>query len=281
MADIETEIVDGCGIITINRPEANNAAGGDFFPGILAAVREFEADPAVRAVITASVGGAWCAGADHQILRFGPDGDDADTSFWDGLMHGQDHLLGGSPARRGFDELGVGTWVEAFFACQKPFIAAIGGAAAGGGLGFALLHDYRVASTEAVFKGAFIGIGVGPDLGTSYFLPRVVGPSRAADMLLRNRRVGAEEALEWNLVDQVVPAGQALEGALVVGREIAALPPLAVRATVRALRASWANDLRRQLALEWDNQRAAFRTEDAAAALAAFRSRDKVTYVGR
>ncbi|WP_110206115.1 enoyl-CoA hydratase/isomerase family protein [Nocardioides daejeonensis] len=280
MADIETSKVDGCGVITINRPEANNAAGGDFFPGILQAVREFETDPSVHAIITTSSQGAWCAGADHSILEFGPAGD-ADRSFWDGLMHGRDELLSGSVARRAFDELGVGTWVVEFLRCQKPLIAAIEGAAAGGGLGFALLHDYRIASPRALFKSAFIGIGVGPDLGTSYFLSRVVGPGRAAEILLRNRRVTAEQAHEWGLVDDLVGEGAALEAALAMGRDIAVLPPLAVRATVRALRKSMDNSLLDQLALEWDTQRAAFRTQDAAAALQAFRTRGTASYVGR
>src|SRR5699024_7532477 len=139
----------------------------------------------------------------------------------------------------------------------------------------------RIGSANAFFLSAFIAIGVGPDLGTSYFLPRIIGPSRAADMMLRNRRVEAEEALKWGLLDELVPAGEAVEAALAMARQIATFPPLAVRATVRSLRASQVNDLHQQLALEWDNQRAMFRTEDAAAALAAFRTRSQASYTGR
>ena len=285
MGDLRVEVGDGVAVLTIDRPKANNAISGSLLRELLTAVAECDADDRVRAIVTTanlSDGAtAWCAGVDFSVLdTLGP-GANADDMFFDGLLEGDYAFLGISAAARRFASLGPGHWVLAWRQYETPLIAAINGAAAGGGLGLALLHDYRVAGESARFKAAFATLGVTPDMGVTWLLPRLIGPAAAADMLLRDRPLDAAQARAVGLAHTVVPDGEVLSAAVEIAAEIAALPPLGVRATVRALRAAPDHTLTEQLALEWHLQRAAFASHDSRAALAAFRTKTETTYEGK
>lgn len=285
MGDLRVEVGDGIAVLTIDRPKANNAISGSLLRELLTTVAECDADDRVRAIVTtanvADGATAWCAGVDFGVLdALGP-GANADDMFFDGLLEGDYAFLGISARARPFATLGPGHWVLAWRQYDTPLVAAINGAAAGGGLGLALLHDYRVAGESARFKAAFATLGVAPDMGVTWLLPRLVGPAAATEMLLRDRLLDAAEARSVGLVHAVVPDGEVVNAAVEIAAGIAALPPLGVRAAVRALRAAPDQTLTQQLSLEWQLQRAAFASPDSAAALAAFKAKTETTYEGK
>jgi enoyl-CoA hydratase/carnithine racemase len=257
----------------------HNAVGGTLLRDLLEAVEELDRDDGVRVVVTAAEGPIWCASADFEDLDRHL-GRPADDILFDDDFAGAKGLAPQSAQGRRFDQLGIGHWVLRFRRFGKPLVAALTGSVAGGGLSISLLHDFRIASTEARFRAAFLSMAVGPEMGLSYFLPRIVGVPVATDLLLRDRKLAAAEALECGLVHEVVGPGQVRSRARELAGELAAKPPLAVRAHVRALRASLETTLADQLALEWDNQRICLPSDDARAAAKAALTRTPTDYSG-
>jgi 2-(1,2-epoxy-1,2-dihydrophenyl)acetyl-CoA isomerase len=178
---------------------------------------EARSDDAVRALVITGAGRGFCAGADLA-------GDD---------RPGAPEEM--AKAQKTGDILWVGRFALALHAFDKPLIAAVNGVAAGGGMGLALAADMRVGSKHARFKTVFAERALGPDCGVSYFLPRIVGYSRAADLLFTSRTVEAEEAYRLGLLDRLVPHERLLEEALALATQIAEGPPLALRVAKRAL----------------------------------------------
>lgn len=285
--DLHVDVKDHIALLTIDRPHANNSLGGGLLRELLEVSSELERDDDVRVIVTtANVSGgatAWSPGVDFAQLdgKLGP-GADGDRMFYDGVMQSDHASLNVSAQGRRFDPLGPGRWILRMIDnFQKPSIAAINGAVAGGGIGWAGLHTYRVAGESVKFKAAFGGLGLGTDMGVSYFLPKLMGQAAATDFLLRDKALSAADACAHGLVNQVVPDAEVLDRSLDIARELAELPPLGLRATVRALRGAEINTLTEQLALEWDNQRITFATEDAAAAFNGFKIKQRPTFKGR
>jgi len=152
----------------------------------------------------------------------------------------------------------------------QPVIASINGVAAGAGCNLALACDYRIASENAMLGETFVKIGIHPDWGGTWSLPRLVGPSRALEILMTGRMVDAAEALSIGMVDRVVPAAELAEATLTLARTIAQGPPLAIAGIKRALAASRTNTLGAQVDLETEHQLEAFSSRDAAEGMAAF-----------
>jgi len=278
--DVNIQIEGGVATLTMTPSGEHNTVGGTLLKDLLEAAGELERDDGVRAVVTAASGPIWCASAHFDDLeRFL--GSSADEMLHNPEFAGHKGLPPMSEQARRFDRLGMGHWVLAWLGLQKPTIAALTGSVAGGGLALALLHDFRIASEEARFQTAFLSVGVGPEMGLSWFLPRVVGLPAATDMLLLDRRLKAPEALQRNLVHEVVPVAEVVSRAQVLAEELAAKAPLGVRAHVRALRASLDSTLREQLELEWDNQRITLASEDARTAVQALRDRSVPKFLGR
>lgn len=185
-------------VVTINRPDRRNAVDAATAALLAGAFREFDADDALRAAVLTGEGGHFCAGADLKALAAGDSRDLAPTG--DGPM---------GPTR---------------MRLSKPVIAAVEGYAVAGGLELALWCDLRVAARDAVFGVFCRRFGVPLiDLGTVR-LPRLIGHSRAMDMILTGRPVGAEEALGFGLVNRVSEPGKALEAAVTLAAQLAALP---------------------------------------------------------
>jgi enoyl-CoA hydratase len=205
---IRLERRDAIVTIVIDRPEARNAVDGPAARALAEAFREFEGDEALRVAVLWGAGGVFCAGADlkargtAQGLRLAPDGD--------GPM---------GPSR---------------LALTKPTIAAVEGYAVAGGLELALMCDLRVAAESAVFGVFCRRWGVPLVDGGTVRLPRLIGLSRALDMILTGRPVDAGEALAFGLANRVVPAGRAREEAEALARTIAAFPPHCVRSDRRS-----------------------------------------------
>ena len=205
---IRLERSDAVATIVMDRPEARNAVDGPAARALADAFREFERDDDLRVAVLWGAGGVFCAGADLKArasgrgLRLAPDGD--------GPM---------GPSRLAF---------------AKPTIAAVEGYAVAGGLELALMCDQRVASESAVF-GVFCRRWGVPLLdGGTVRLPRLIGLSRALDMILTGRPVDAREALGMGLANRVVPAGQARAEAETLAQTIAAFPPRCVRSDRRS-----------------------------------------------
>src|SRR5712692_6622428 len=205
---IRLERNDAVATIVIDRPEARNAVDGAAARALAEAFREFEADDGLRVAVLWSAGGVFCAGADLKArgtdrgLRLAPDGD--------GPM---------GPSRMAF---------------TKPTIAAVEGYAVAGGLELALMCDLRVASETAVFGVFCRRWGVPLIDGGTVRLPRLIGLSRALDLILTGRPVDAREALHFGLANRVVPAGRAREEAEALARTIAEFPPNCVRSDRRS-----------------------------------------------
>jgi enoyl-CoA hydratase/carnithine racemase len=170
---------------------------------------------------------------------------------------------------------------RAFDSCEVPLVAAVNGPAIGAGCDLALMCDIRVASEKAFFAETFVNLGMIPGDGGAWLLPRLVGPSRATLMMVTGRRVPADQALEWGLVDEVVQSGNLLPTAHGIAAEIAARPPQAVRLTKRLLRQAEASSLDSVLELSATLQALSHHTQDHLEALSAFAEQRPGRFLGR
>lgn len=229
------EVADGIGTITLNRAHKMNAVDRHFCRELVEALRELAHNDAVRVVILTGAGRAFCAGADLNILE--QDGPAL-------VAAGRDiaQLIRSAP---------------------KPVIAAINGAAAGGGANLALACDYRIASEAASIGQLFHKLGLGVDWGGSYFLPRLVGPSVALELIWSARMVAAAEAHALGLFDRVVPAERLTVEARALAATWAGFPPLAVRRAKEAIYRSERATLAEMLELEATVQNELFATPEA------------------
>ena len=232
---IVVEITDHVGTVTLNRPEKANAFDPDMCDDLLEALRMLSGADQVRVIVVTGAGKAFCAGADLGVL--GTQGDQL-------VKAGKDIALTIRNA-------------------PKPVLAAVNGAAAGGGANLALACDYRVASDQASIGQVFHKLGLGPDWGGSYFLPRLTGISKALELVWSARMVPAAEALALGLFDRVVAAAALRSEADTLARQWAAMTPLAVRKAKAALYRSLHGTLEEMLDVEIADQEALFATPEA------------------
>lgn len=247
---ILSESRDAVTTITLNRPEKLNAFSGTMREDLVAALRAAGDDTACRAVVITGAGRAFCAGGDVETM-FGLQGKQQVDAFRKLLDAGRDV-------------------VTTIASLPQPVIASVNGVAAGAGCNLALACDIRIASDQAKLGETFVKIGIHPDWGGTWLLPRLVGTGRAMELMTTGRLAGADEALRIGMVDRVVEAAQLAEETEALARSIAAGPPLAIAAIKRALAASRTNSLSQQLDLEAEHQVAAFRSRDAAEGMAAY-----------
>jgi 2-(1,2-epoxy-1,2-dihydrophenyl)acetyl-CoA isomerase len=251
-ADQPTVLVDidddaAIATLTLNRPDALNALTVPMKRELLAAFRRVEREAAVRAVILTGAGRAFCAGQDLRE-RLQPDAAPL-----------------GVEVRERYNPI-----IRAMRALPKPIVGAINGVAAGAGVSLAMACDVRVASEAASFTLGFGGVGLVPDSGATWFLPRLVGAGRAAEIALLGDRVLAADALQLGLVGRVVPADQLATEVRGLAARLAAGAPKAIALTKRALNTAWDRDLDVALDYEAHLQDIAGRTSDHAEGLAAF-----------
>jgi enoyl-CoA hydratase/carnithine racemase len=247
---IERTTDDAVATITLNRPDKLNAFFGSMREDLLDALRACENDGDVRAVVITGAGRAFCAGGDVEFMSALQQNGDL-AGFRALLDAGQEIIL-------------------QIASMSKPVIASINGVAAGAGCNLALACDYRIASDQAKLSESFIRIGLHPDWGGTWLLPRLVGRSRALELFASGRMVEAAEALAIGMVDRVVPAAVLAAETEKLASTFATASPIALSAIKRALEVSESNDLRSQLELEAQHQMACFQSEEAKARIAAF-----------
>jgi enoyl-CoA hydratase len=253
---------DGVALITLNRPDRLNAITFQMFDELHDLCGKLMSATDARAVVITGAGRGFCSGLDLDEALTLPDMTPHE------MMLGQQH------------------WAGAFVKIHElpqPVIAAVNGAAAGGGLGLALAADIRIASPEARFNAAFVRIGLSAgDVGVSWSLPRVVGLGRAAEIMLTGRFLDAEEADRIGLVNRVVPSEQLLDAAFETAEQIASNTPFGVTLTKRVLNANVdAGSLTQAVEVENRGQTLATRGEDFREALEAFRAKRAPAFTAR
>ncbi|GAB7099405.1 enoyl-CoA hydratase-related protein [Thermobifida fusca] len=250
MSGVRCVVDGGIARITLARPEASNSVD-------MAAARAFgeavdqAGDPAVRVVLLTGEGKRFCAGGDVASMMAAEDRsgylNELAATLGDGLLR--------------LTEL------------AKPVVAAVHGAVAGAGLAFVLTADLVVAARSTKFLMAYAGVGLTPDCGVSYLLPRAVGQQRALEMALMNRPLTAEEAREWGLVTEVVDDEAAVSRAEEVAAQLAAGPAFALGQAKRLLRSSWTVSPQQSVTDEAETISRAIGTDDAARLIDAFLKR--------
>ncbi|MBW3554572.1 MAG: enoyl-CoA hydratase/isomerase family protein [Gemmatimonadetes bacterium] len=238
------------GWIRINRPERLNAFAGDMRERLDQALQELDGNGAVRCVAITGVGRAFSTGGDVQVMAELAENGDAE----------------------GFEELvrtGIRV-VKRIDQMRKPVIAAVNGAAAGAGACLALACDLRIASQNATIGLTFIRVGLHPDWGGAYFLPRVIGSALAAELVMTGGMINAKRAERLGLFNRVVPADELESAVRGLAGQIAGGPPDVIADAKRTLRRSLAADLDEILEMEADAQLKAFRSPDFNEGIGAF-----------
>lgn len=216
MSTVElTSPAEGVALITLNRPERLNALNVDMVNELYATLDDASHDRACRAIVLTGAGRGFCAGLD--LSGYGAAPDSQGRGRVGGGMATQQHIAGLVPKLRSL---------------HQPVISAVNGAAAGGGLALALASDVRIAATSAKFNVAFVRLGLsGCDIGVSWLLPRLIGASRAWELMLTGRIIDSVEADKIGLVTRVVPDADLLDSALETAALIAGNSPWGVRMT--------------------------------------------------
>lgn len=256
---LTVQVTDGVATVRLDRPEHGNAIDTVMARELGELATRLAEDDTVRAIVLGGNGPMFNAGGDIGVFSSSPD-----LSATVGSMIDDIH-----PAVRRLTEL------------DAPVVAAVSGAAGGGGLGLACMADIVVAAEDAIFAVGYSGIGLTGDCGISWFLPRLVGLRRAQEMFLLNRRLTAVEALEWGIVTKIVPTDEVDAEATRIAERIATGPTRAFGGMRRLLRQSFDTGLPGQLAAERAAMVSAAGTGDAAEGVAAFAERRRPRFSGR
>ncbi len=251
----------GVAEITLNRPDRLNALDEAMHRELVRCLEAVERDPEIRAVLLTGAGRGFCAGQDLGERAVGGEEEPPDLG-------------------RTLDTL-YNPLVRRLRRLERPVVCAVNGVAAGAGANLALACDIVLAASSASFIQAFCRIGLLPDSGGTWFLPRLVGDARARGLALLGEKLSAERAAAWGLIWRVVPDGELMEEARALARGLAAAPTRGLALIKRALDASWSNDLDAQLDLERDLQREAGRTEDYREGVRAFLDKRPPRFRGR
>ena len=251
------KIDEGVGVITLNRPDKLNSFNQQMAYDVQGALDHCMENPEVRCVVITGAGRAFCAGQDLEEA-IAPDSAEI-----------EEHV-----------ETKYNPMVRKIRAIEKPVIAAVNGVAAGAGANLAYCCDIVVAAESAKFIQSFINIGLVPDTGGTYFLPRLVGIHKATVMTMLGEKMLAEEAKDLGLVYKIFPNEELLDGAMELAKRMAKMPTRGIGLTKKALNYSLRNNLNEQLAVEKDLQGQAGRTSDNTEGINAFLEKRKPNFTG-
>lgn len=222
MTELHIDIIEHIMLVTLNRPDIHNAISHKaMIDEILEVIDIANADKSIRALILTGAGKSFCAGGNVKDMR-------DKTDMFSGDIES---------VERGYKE-GIQRIPLAFATLEIPAIAAVNGAAVGAGFDMAMMCDIRVASETARFAESFVKLGIIPGDGGAWFLPRKIGPARAAQMALTGAMIDAKTALDWGIISECLPPEELLPRAWQIAKEIAQNPPLAVRQTKKLLQQS-------------------------------------------
>jgi 2-(1,2-epoxy-1,2-dihydrophenyl)acetyl-CoA isomerase len=263
-AELQTigySVTDALATVCLNRPDVRNAIDMQVAEETLDVARRIAADDSIRAVLICGNGPALTVGGDIEYL-----------------LSGSGDQFGALLAQM------TAPFHEAFRVLSRidaPIVAAAHGAVAGGGLGYVYAADLVIAAEGTKFVTAFAALGLSGDGGGTWHLPRLIGPRRAAEAYLRNRPIEAAEALQWGLINEIVPAAELRSRAETVARELAGGPTRGFARMRALLRDTWRNDLPTQLQAETEALRDTGDTADAARAINDFAAKRRPEFTGR
>lgn len=261
--ELKLEKDQGIALLTINRPDKMNAMTTEMWYGLRECIEDVRLDDEVKVLLITGSGAAFCSGSDV-VKRLGA-------------------RLGDNPPEVSRQEMlePTGYVASLMSRLSKPIIGAINGAAAGAGLSLALLCDIRIASDKARFGATWVRVGLVPDVGASYLLPRLIGVDRSLELMLTGRVIDAQEAERLGMVTRVVPAEELLPASLELARKIAQGPTIAQDFIKRGVHNGLHRTLDQQLEFESWGQRVCRATEDHREGILAFREKRAPRFQGR
>ncbi|HEY7363548.1 MAG TPA: enoyl-CoA hydratase [Methylomirabilota bacterium] len=260
MSDLLYEVKDRIATITLNRPDKLNAFTGPMIEAWARSLGEAQVDNAVHVVVVTGAGRAFCAGGDVGRMGQGaPTPLEHKNQLWENIHR-------------------VPRTLEAM---DKPVLAMVNGLAVGAGMGMSLMCDVRVASEEARFSTGYVKVGLVPGDGDTFFLPRLVGPAKALELLWTADFIEAADALRLGIVNRVVPAAQLHETTYALARQIADGPQIPIRMIKRLVYQSLRLDLRTHLDLVSSHMAVVRQTIDHAEGVAAFKEKRPPRFQGR
>lgn len=254
--DLGFHITDGVAVITLNRPDKLNSFNNSMGSNLQTALDHCMENSEIRCVLLTGAGRGFCAGQDLEEAV-------------SGIAEIEEHV-----------ENKYNPLVRKIRAIEKPVIAAVNGVAAGAGANLAFCCDIILATESAKFIQSFVNIGLIPDTGGTYFLPRLVGLHKASVMMMLGEKVSAEEAKDLGLVYKIFTDGELLNGAMELAKRMAQMPTRGIGLTKKALNYSLRNTMNEQLAVERDLQGEAGRTADNAEGINAFLEKRKPVFKG-
>ncbi len=258
---IEFSVDANVAVLTLNRPEKYNSFTTEMHQEIREVLKEVRTNDEIRCLLITGKGRAFCAGQDL-----------GDRS----VAAGDEVPDLGDSVEKNYNPL-----IRALAALELPVICAVNGVAAGAGSSVALAGDIVIAARSASFIQSFCKIGVIPDSGSTWILPRLVGMARAKGLALLGDKLSAEKAEEWGLIWQCVDDEKLAEESMALAKHLASQPTKGLSLIKRALKASTANSLDEQLELEKDFMRIAGRTEDYREGVAAFVEKRPAVFKGK
>ena len=254
------DVVGGVARVTLNRPDVLNSFNARMALELREALDGLASDDGVRSVVLTGAGRAFCAGQD--LAEAAPRADGTLPDLGD-IVAAQYNPV-----------------IRALRHLEKPVVCAVNGVAAGAGANLAFACDIVIAAEEASFIQSFSKIGLIPDSGGTFILPRLVGMARATALAMLGERLTAQKALEWGMLYQVVPGAALADTASALAAQLATQPTRGFGLFKRALDRSWGNDLDAQLDVEAAAQREAGRTGDYAEGVRAFLEKRKPSFTG-
>lgn len=253
------DVADGVARITLNRPGAANSLNGEMAHDLMMASIRCDEDPAIRAVLLTGTGRMFCAGGD--LKTFSGFGEDMGARLKEITVY-----LHAANSR--------------FTRMDAPLVVAVNGIAAGAGLSLAVSGDLVLAARSAMFTSAYTAAGLSPDGSSTYFLPRLIGLRRTQELMLTNRRLSAEEAVEWGLINRVVDDEALLDEAGSLARDLAAGATRAYGAVKAMLAESFTNPIETQMEIEARNIAAMASSPDGREGIDAFVNKRKPDFRG-